>query len=175
MGSGGARVLIVGLSINGAAIVTSVSYAGVAMNHLGTESANGNTVDMWWLLDPTPGTNTIQVAATGNRRTVGGAASFTDVASVGGFTAASGRGGTASVIVASLGQVIVDTVATTGNALPISPAAGQTERWNNQTGSGGGDAVGGGSSRGGLLSVATAWQLQGNENWSIGATTLRPC
>jgi hypothetical protein len=80
---------------------------------------------------------------------------------------------TASILSLNLSQVMIDTIASDGNAAPISTGSGQTQRWNRATGSSGSDIVGGGSTKGvGLLLNSMSWRLASSRDWAMGVTVL---
>lgn len=98
VGAGQNHILIVGVSFRDASTDTlnSVTYGGAPLTYIGgiTDTGEGkNRVEMWKLVPPAVGTNTIQLTFSGNVRVVGGAVSFTGVdqtTSHGAFTPATG-------------------------------------------------------------------------------------
>lgn len=140
VGAGSNRILVVGVSIRNSAgqTVSSVTYAGVGLTFIGAQSNGTNSrIEMWRLLAPATGTNSIVVTMSAGAHFVGGAASFTGVdqtTPLGTFVSATGNTSTPTVNASSAtGEVVIDTLAMRGSADTItSVGAGQTQRWANQ-------------------------------------------
>jgi hypothetical protein len=178
---GTGRGLVVGLSLQAnQGTVQSVTYNGVALTEIGSRTRNGVQVQMWWLANPSTGTASISVTTSGAVKIVGGATSFLGVSSSNPIDSFSSNVGTssnasvsASILSLNLSQVMIDTVASDGNAVPIAPGGGQTSRWNRATGSSGGDMVGGGSTDDvELLFNNMSWSLDTSRDWAIGVMVL---
>ena len=96
-------------------------------------------------------------------------------------TAASNKGKstTASVSVSSAaGELVVDAVGRRSDVTsnPISPGAGQTQRWNTHTGanSATNGATGGASEKAGAATVPMSWTWSGSIEWAIAGVSLKP-
>ncbi len=182
VGSGTNRILIVGVSlVRGDATVSSVTYGGVSLTSIGALSDSGNNtrMEMWKLVAPTAGTASIVVTLSAAKRIVGGAVSFTGVNQTvphGTFASNSLSGGGSSTpsvnVSGASGELVIDTLATQGDADPAT--ASQTQQWSRDTSSGSGaDVIGGGSTKAGASSVTMSWTLSRNRPWSIGAVSLK--
>jgi hypothetical protein len=134
---------------------------------------------MWYLLQPPAGTANVVVSLSGSANTVGGAVSFFGVdqaAPIGPFVSASGTGRLPLVLaISAQGDVVVDTLAATGDAVSASALPQQQERWNDQTGTASGDVIGAGSTAARGPSVAMAWSLATSRPWALGTVSLKPC
>src|SRR6266508_2363923 len=146
------RILLVGVSFrDGNQSVTTVSYGGTGLTFIGFQNApgNGNRVEHWYLTDPPTGTANVIVTLPAARNVVGGAVSFAHVdqtTPLGTFASGSGTSTSPSVVLSTAtGQVVVDTLSSDGDAVAATADPAQTEQWNSQTGTGGGDALGAGS------------------------------
>lgn len=64
--SGTNRMLFVGLSINTSRTVSSVTYGGVAMTKINTQSSGGITCELWYLINPTVGANNVVATFSGS-------------------------------------------------------------------------------------------------------------
>lgn len=185
--SGNARVLIVGASFRrqGTAVVTSVFYGSQPLTFIsGGSSTDMNSkyrAELWYLVAPNVGMNTITVNFSGALDSaVGGAVSYFGVnqaAPVGTGAGTGGITGPPTVVVSSAtGELVVDCVAVKGNNNnSISVGPGQTQRWNNRTGNNlNTHTIGGGSTEPGAASVTMSWTVVSNEQWAIAAAPLRP-
>ncbi|MGH9443509.1 MAG: C25 family cysteine peptidase [Thermoanaerobaculia bacterium] len=186
------RYLLVGVSMNIApdenATVASVTYDGILMNLIGvqnsTNGSNDRRIEMWELVNPPSGTFDVVVTktstGTGTVGVTAGAIGFTGVdqeTPSRNFNSAQGSSNTPSVIVTSVANdVVVDTVAGRGDKT-LTVGAGQTSRWNLNSGgtSTTADVRGGGSTEPGAGTVTMSWTLSGNsQRWAIGGVSLQP-
>lgn len=181
VGTGTDRVLVVGLSVRqGNRAVTSITYAGLPMSLVGTQTDGLNVVRMslYILAAPPSGTANVTVTLSGQANFSGGAASFTGVyqsGPVAGFASAGGSSAAAVVTMpAAPGEVVVDTVAVQQNAGAVVPGGGQSPLWNVATGNSGNDVGGGGSTAPGAASVTMFWSFAAARPWAAGAARLRP-
>jgi len=181
VGAGSNRVLVVGVSNrDGTRTVSTVTYGGVALTRIGLQNGAGtaNRVELWRLIAPATGTANIIVTLSGSTETVAGAVSYTGVDQTtpfGTFASASGTSTAPSVAVTSAsGEVVMDVVAANGDSDGATVGTGQTQRWNDFTGTGGGDIHGAGSTEPGAASVTMAWTLVASKAWAIGAVPVKP-
>lgn len=182
IGAGGSnRFLLVGISIrdsNPPDTVSSATFAGQNLTFIGRKSYNRDaSIEMWYLLNPPTGTNTVTVTLTGTADLVGGATSWTGVnqaSPLGTFASAGGGFNTTpSVEVSSTaGEVVVDVATRPDSCVGNNTVGpGQTQRWNRcQTP---GDTRGLGSSESGASTVTMSWTI-GSEVWAIGAVPIKP-
>jgi len=191
VGSGSNGILIVGLSGFKNDPATSVTFGARSLSRVGNRLGFANVnVELWSLLDPTTGTDTITVILSSDNFLAGGSVSYFNVAGTG-TVASADDGGTpgtsASVTVSSsnAGDLVVDTLgaynALSGliGASPVtaSQGSGQSQRWN----SGPLNAlpvpaffVGGGSDKPASSPVTMTWSFSTSSYWSLIAVPLIP-
>ncbi|NTW30838.1 MAG: tail fiber domain-containing protein, partial [Candidatus Moranbacteria bacterium] len=173
-GTGNNRILIVGVSIDGAGSgVSSMTYAGDSLTKI-AEQTSGGTVEaqLWYLVNPDSGSNTLAVTMINNSEAFSvGAMTFEGVNQsnpIGTYASAYGDSTAASVTVSSgTGQMVVDVVAS-DDGVSVSPGSGQTERWDNYDSY----TTGGGSTENGASSVTMSWTVP-NDNWAIIGVPLK--
>jgi uncharacterized repeat protein (TIGR01451 family) len=182
-------LLLVGVSVNitnsPTAGLVGVTYNGTPLNFAGAHNDAGNTrrVEMWYLLAPVSGTNSVVVSvnipAAATIGVVAGAVTFTGVdqtVPLGGFVSADGAAGTFSQlnVPSVVNGMILDTLAIGGNRTITVPAY-QTQQWKASSGiSGTRDASGSGSTRAGAPSLPFSETFNGASNWSVGAVSINP-
>jgi uncharacterized repeat protein (TIGR01451 family) len=181
------RVLVVGVSINVAgnsgSSVTAISYNGAALTKsFAFDPGNNFRVEMWYLVNPATGSNTVQLTVnknTGNKMgVVVGAIDFTNAdqtSPIRGSATASGNNDTISISVPSaVNDVVLDTISVVGNDNVTAFGTNQTSQWTNRSGTTGQDDRGAGSTRAGAPSVPMTENLSAANNWSDGAVSIRP-
>lgn len=178
------RYLVVGismLSVIGSS-VTGITYNGVAMTFLGSRASVSGAVrvELWGLVAPATGTNSIAVTLSAGLDSIGSASSYNGVHQVSpaegeadaSATNVGAADATVNVVTVAVGDMVVDIVATDDTAITVG--AGQTSR-NNQTGALGSGAM---SSEGPISpagSVTMSWTaVAALATWSIAAIALRP-
>ncbi len=183
------RLLLVGVDMNisgqTGTTVSGVTYNGIAMTQVGAHNDAGPSrrVEMWSLLAPANGTFNIVVTVTlpaaGTVGVAAGATTFTGVdqtVPLGTFVSANGAGIAYSQLDAPsvVNGMVLDTVAVGGNRTVTVPAW-QAQQWNQNTGGGGTDVTGTGSTRAGAPSLPFSETFTGgNSNWSMGAVSINP-
>jgi len=182
------RLLLVGISMNISGVtgttVTGVTYNGTALTFVGAHNDAGPSrrVEMWSLLAPASGTNTIVVTvnlpAGGNVGVVAGATTFTGVdqtVPLGTFVSANGAAGANSQldVPSVVNGMVLDTLAI-GGAQTATVPAWQTSQWNVASGVGNRDVTGTGSSRPGAPSLPFSETFSAASNWSLGAISINP-
>jgi hypothetical protein len=172
------RILIVGISLIGVNPIASVTYGGVPLTLIGAVNrGTTNRTEMWSLLAPPVGTANVVVTMSVAGRVAGGSTSFTGVdqtTPLNTFASANGQSTTPAVNVPSAaGQLVVDTVTGPGDATPLTPGAGQTQRWQTTAGGGSNPLSGGSTKAGAAGTVPMTWTM-GNHPWSIAAVSLIP-
>jgi hypothetical protein len=184
VGTGGNRILIVGVSIRNSSsqTVSGVTYAGAPLTNIGVRD-NGTVVriEMWGLVNPPSGTANVVVtlSSAADAKTVCGATSWTGVhqtTPLGTFVSATGSTNAPTVNATSATtEVVHDTVAAQGT-VTATVGAGQTQRWN--AGTSGGSAAsnvrGAGSTEPGAATVTMSYSLSASASWAIGAVSLKP-
>lgn len=177
VGAGKNRILIVGIALADTSdSVSSVTYAGTALTRI-TSIQAGNSVEMWSLLAPPVGTANLVATWTANRDMVGWSGSFTNVDQtnpIRNSAVANDNSTTPNITVASLaGDLVVDTLSANGDAGSLTAGAGQTEIFQNTTGTSGGDCRGASSHEPGAPSVTMSWLAGSAKNWGIAAVALQ--
>ncbi|HEX9895911.1 MAG TPA: hypothetical protein VGA78_18410, partial [Gemmatimonadales bacterium] len=190
--SGTNKVLVVGVNIYHAtsgtmASVASMTYAGQPMTFLATAIDNAafgsNRIrsELWYIKDPTTGTNDVFMTFDINCRAVAGAITFTGVDQTTPFGSAGTNGGndtTPTVTLSSAaGELVVDTVGIRNiatNTVTLTAGANQTERYNDRTGIDDTNSVGAGSEEAGAGSVTMSWTSSEARLWAIVAAPLKP-
>ncbi|HTW32505.1 MAG TPA: hypothetical protein VMD76_12560, partial [Candidatus Sulfotelmatobacter sp.] len=181
--------LLVGVSINitnsTATAVTGITYGGKALSKVGSQVDAGNTrrVEIWSLLAPATGTNSIVVSVDiPTAKTVGaaaGATTFTGVdqtVPLGTFVSANGAAGTYSEldVPSVVNGMVLDTLAI-GGGQTATVSGPQVQQWNLNTGGNANtDVTATGSSRTGAPSVPISETFSAASNWSLGAVSLNP-
>ncbi len=130
------RLLVVGVTADQAGnAVQAVSYAGIAMSRLGwqTSGSGRQRAELWYLVGPPVGTNTVALRMSWQDDVVAGATSYSGVnqsTPFGTFRAATATTGQACITLANEPAPLVATVqAVSGNAGNIYPGPGQLLRW----------------------------------------------
>ncbi len=169
------RLLVVGVSVSGGNTVSTITYAGVTLTKAGHIASSGfDRAEMWYLIAPATGTNTITVTLAGVARAILGATSWTathQTTPVG--TLATGTGtGTAPLATATSETTgyVADTLAT-----PEVPTVGvgQSQRWNAGYTFWGISDYGAGSTEIGAVSVPMTWTLPNANTWAIAALPIK--
>ncbi len=198
VGGAANRALFVGVSTAATGIgapsarVTSVTYGAQTL----TRVTNGfraspdlnNAVELFLLVNPTSGTNTITVNLfpTAANYVVGGSVSFGGVsqtAPTGAFVSATNalnaptNTATVNVTDSVAGDVVLDVLGTSFNAQSVVPNAGQIRRWRQLDDTPNPPppfSVGAGSTKPGASpTVTTGWTLQNAQNWALGAIAVK--
>ncbi len=182
--SGINRYLVVGIAmLSLAQTVSNITYNGVALSLLGTKASISGAarIELWGLVAPATGSNTIAVTLSGSIASAGCAASYTGVhqtVSTEAFNSAQATNvgaadATVNVTTIANNDWVVDIVATDDTAITIG--TGNTSR-NNVTGVGGSGAMGDtGGSISPAASTTMSWTNIGALNtWAIGGIALRP-
>ena len=176
IGSGGNRILIVGVSIAaGSAVpsVSSVTYGGVNLTFINAVSApDVRRSEMWYLLNPTSGTADIVVTLSGVPYAVlVGGSSFYNVnqsVPLGTSNTATGWSATPSVTVSSaVNDLVIDNLV--GYTYITAAGAGQTEMWRNNIST----RPGAGSTEPGATSVEMSWTIDAG-TYALMAVPIKP-
>lgn len=181
--SGNSRYLVVGIAmLSLAQTVSGITYNSVAMTFLGAKNSVSGAarVELWGLIAPTTGTNTIAVTLTGAIASAGSACSFTGVHQTSpteGFNSAQATNvgaadATVDVTTVADNDWVIDQVATDDTAITVG--AGQTQR-SNVTGAGGSGAMSTEGPKTPAGVVTMSWANVGAlATWSIASIALRP-
>ncbi len=180
--SGVNRLLVVGVSKRSYNSVTSVTYNGVALTKSGAVQAGSGDFsrsELWYLVNPPTGTNTIVVTPGGNDWMQTGAISFTganQITPLGIFASNFGGSGvtSASVNVTSApGEIVVDALTFWNTTTDATKGASQTLQWSTSS-----DNAwnGRGSTQSGANSVTMSWTIpsSGAQGWALTAVSIKP-
>jgi hypothetical protein len=177
VGSGSNGILIVGVSmlLQHAPTAVTVTYGASTLTFIGAQNDPSDFMraEMWYLPNPPTGTAPITVtfSAPGSQLAAGGSVSYFNVASVGSSNSVNGAGSLASVTVnANPGDLVVDTLVA-DSLPPITPGAGQTQRWSLSPSAG---WVGAGSDKTAASPVTMTWNLVPVSKWALVAVQLQP-
>lgn len=181
--TGSNRYLVVGVSMLSVAgsNVSGVTYGGVAMTFLGAIASGSGAIrsELWGLISPATGSNTVEVTLSAALDSIAGATSFTGVnqtSPIEGYNSATATNvgaadATVNVTTVADNDWVVDCVATSDTAITVG--AGQTSR-NNVTGTLGSGAMSTEGPKTPAGSVTMNWTDVGAAaTWSIGAIGLR--
>jgi len=193
--SGSNRILLVGVHTrDGNTTVNSVTWGtgsacagtcdpttclcALTLVGLAVAPGNKNMVQIWQLLAPPVATANVTITINPAKNIAAGAVSYFGVdqtTPLGTPVTNAGTASPATVTVSSArGELVVDAVSVDGDALSLTAAAGQTQQYNTETGTKGGNIIAGGSTKAGAASVTMSWTLGTNKDWSIIAVALKP-
>jgi CSLREA domain-containing protein len=178
--SGTDRLMLVGVSINNEDFetVSSVTYNGVALTHVGSATeADDAVVEIWRLVNPPTGTHNVVItfSAVLTREAVAGVMTFTGVdqtTPLGTFASAiDNDSGPASVIVSSAaGELVFGVVSAESSVLSTAAVAPSSQRWNLFQGI----QYGAGATQAGAASVTMSWTFNGSDHWAAGGVSIKP-
>lgn len=72
------------------------------------------------------------------------------------------------------GEVVIDVLSANEGRTTMTPGAGQTQQWNNRSGSGRREVRGAGSTSPGAASVTMSWRLNRRQRFALGAVSIIP-
>jgi hypothetical protein len=177
------RLLLVGVSLrrDNNQLVSSVSYGGAAMTYLGAVNNDPYVrVELWYLIAPALGSNSLSVNLNATGRFVVGVASFNAVDQTSPLQLPASFNSGQSIFpyvqltTASDNAWAVAVLGAESNSGQIL-GFNQTSLWNNPS-PGNPRIQGAGAYHGPVSppSTITLWWLRGNDPWSIGAVVLQP-
>lgn len=164
----------VGLGGSDSGVTTTVTYNGVSMTSAGKAHANNQPqgyTEMFYLVSPAIGTNTVIVTASASRALTGGSVSFAgvdQVTPVSNVTTGFGDGGTASVTVSSATDNMVVSSIASGSEVT---ASANTLQWRNNFSNSFGAGNGAESSDTGASSVLMSFSLT-SDWWGMVGMSL---
>jgi hypothetical protein len=180
--SGSNRLMLVGVSMTketgGVPSVTTLTYNGVSLTLVGTQSTSDNKgrIEIWQLIAPAIGTHDVvgNLSGAPDGATIG-VMTFTGVnqsTPLGPFVSDLADSGSASVTVSSgADELVFDTLAVEGSTnKDLIPDASQTERWDLFQAPA---ANGGASTEPGAASVVMSWSFP-TDKWAIGGVSIKP-
>jgi|GEM_PF-2380773 len=177
--TGSNTILFVGIASNAASqkYPTLVTYNSVAMTSVATSTNGGLTVNLFYLVAPTGGANTVSVTLSGTANAViCGASSYTGVdqtTPLGTAATATGTSVTPSVNVTSAtNELVVDVMAATVISTPSADAS-QTSRYATFVSAGSKSTGSGSSDEAGASSVTMSWSIS-SAPWAIIGVPMKP-
>lgn len=180
---GSNRYLVVGVGmLSLAQTVSGITYNSIALTFLGAQSSVSGAarVELWGLVNPATGSNTVAVTLTGAIASAATAASYdwvhqttpTEAFSSTQATNVGAADATVNVITVADNDWVVDIVATDDTAITVG--AGQVQR-SNVTGAGGSAANSDEGPKTPAGSVTMSWtNIAALATWAIAAIALRP-
>lgn len=182
--TGSNRYLTVGISMLsvGGSSVTGITYSGIALSLIKAQASGAGAIrsELWGLVAPATGSNTIAVTLSASLDSAAGAVSYTGVEQTTPYEAANSATATnvgaadATVNVTTIANNdwTFDNVATDDTAITVG--AGQTSR-NNVTGTLGSGAMSSEGPKTPAGSVTMSWtNVDALKTWAIVAAGLRP-
>ncbi len=168
--------MLVGISMNPSGeTVSSVTYNGVNLTHVGTQEDGAALarVEIWSLVAPDTGTHDVVVNFTdlGHKGASVGVMTFTGVnqtTPTQAFSGDSGLSTSASTTVASATDDLVFGVVAVEKGTAVTPGAGQTEYWDIDVNA----TNGAGTTEAGAASVTTSW-TNDLKKWSAAAVSIQ--
>ncbi len=173
------RLMIVSVSSRGR-LVSTVTYGGIPLDLLGSETSNSDAYTfLYALISPPVGLDTVIVTFTsslgGNNAGIVGVTTYynTDpINPIRSYASMPGNNSTPTLNVPSATDELVHDVMAQRQETTNSAGAGQTIRWNIDSG---GEAKGAGSTKAGAPgSVTMTWNLGGSNRWSMSGISIRP-
>jgi len=164
--------------------VTGITYNGVALTRAGfhNDSTNVRRVEMWYLVAPASGNNSVVVTESivgrGSVPTAVGVTTFTgadQTSAIRSFSSNDGSSDAANVTVSSgPDDMVIDTLAIDGAHTVTSGTGTQVQQWALATGAAATDVYGYGSTHGGAANVPMSEILSGSILWSDAALSIQP-
>lgn len=175
------RLLVVVVSIRDAQdTVSSVTFGATPLSLLGTRNSADSAarVELWYLVAPPPGWDSVRVQLSKVSDVVAGALSLSgaDQASPFGAWGASGsvtsQSDTAALVLPSaMGDLVIAALAVNGNPKGLTVYPGQTALWSSVLGS---TAAGAGGTLPGADTVTVGWTFGQGAKWAMGAVSVHP-
>ncbi|MBU2562778.1 MAG: LamG domain-containing protein, partial [Nanoarchaeota archaeon] len=180
IGSGMSKILLVGVAhdVGSATLVSNITYGGANFTRLnGSVASTTNGGEMWYLVNPVQGTDTILVTLGSSTKVAAGAQSYFGVNQTTPFSASVADGGTdvsATITIPSAsGELVVDSLTKRVLTEAVTPDASQTQRYNiGSSGAGDTDVYAAGSSKPGDTSVDMNWIWGSSRRWVLIAGSL---
>ena len=175
--AGDSRLLVVGVSIFLSGTVTSITYNSVGLTFIRADAQGAYRSELWYLIKPALGSNTITVNLSVSLTSIAGATSLTGVDQNFPVTANNGANGTNNPASVSITTVkdndwVIDTLATSLATAP-TVGSGQAQRWNQSGALGSGT----GSTKGPISPpAATTMQWTGlgvPDSWALSAAAIK--
>jgi hypothetical protein len=171
------RILIVSVSLAEVVAVSAITYAGQPLSFLVEQDASPTFerlhLEVWYLLNPPTGSNTIDVSLPSTVPIVGGAHSYGDVAQQAptGISVAADRSSAAAVnLTAAATGLLIDFLAKEANPA-MSPVVAQELAWDLV---GPGYARFGSSRKYGTAPTTMTWTFGTGDQWALIALIIEP-
>lgn len=177
--TGSSQVLLVNVSLFATGSVSTITYNSINLTKVRSDAIGIYRNEIWSLDKPTYGSNTVTVNLSTSLTSIASSASYSNVdvndksiVANAGTTGSGVSTPTVSITTDAINQWVVDGISTSDAS--ISPAAGQTQRDNNN----GALGTGGVSDKGPVAtasSVTMQWGAVGlTDSWAYGAVVLDP-
>lgn len=173
---GSQRLLVVGVSVFAAGTVSSITYNGINLTFIRADENGIYRTELWYLIAPDTGSNTIVVTLSASLTSIAGAVSYTGVdpyTAIEANNGANGVGTEATVVVTTVldGDWVVDCASTSDTAITVGD--GQSSRVN-ATGALGTGAMSDEGPKSPVGSVTMNWTAIGAlDSWAISSVALR--
>ncbi|OGH16329.1 MAG: hypothetical protein A3C97_03240, partial [Candidatus Levybacteria bacterium RIFCSPHIGHO2_02_FULL_37_11] len=169
-GTGGNRMLIVAVTTDvSIRTVSSITYNGVSLAPIpGCQYTSYTNLEMWYLANPSSGSNTVSITLNGSGTWIASAVSYSGVAQTDPFRAScqteSGSSGTDATldVTSQYGDKTIDLINYPAFSPTLAAGSGQTDRWN--------VAYGGGNYRAAYSDESAAGATT-NMGWAIGGAS----
>ena len=172
------RCLIVGVSIFASGSVTSITYNGVALTFIRSDTNGVYRSELWQLVAPATGSNTVEVTLSASLTSIANAQSYSEVNQTTPIDANNGGNGTGNPASASV-TTVTDKDRVVGN-LVTQTASGVTSQANQAPRTTNTGALGTASSDDkGIIDTAGSVSLQWNnitvlQSWAVSLAALKP-
>ena len=184
VGTGPARFLVLGVALQPAsASVSSASFGGKPLLRIGARSGGTCRTELWGLVAPASGSQSVKVTLSGSPTVVAGASSYTGVNPrdpTGNYASHTGNGNAPQSLSVSVAidanDYTVDVLCGAGAGSAPTTKAGpdQTQRWQRSSGKVTGVGSTQPNTRGGRATMSWTLGGSGNIDWSISTTPLNP-
>ena len=161
--SGNSRLLVVSFAGAAGNSVTSGTYAGQSLIKLTGSSYGGATAELWYLINPPTGSNTVSLTLSNGEKSSAGATTYTNVNQSSPFRTTNTEGSSDTSYNATVSgdntDLVIDMISTyTATSIPNGS---QTERFYCPAGSVGAGSTAQGSTKAGGSSVTMTWTNDG--------------
>lgn len=172
------RCLVVGVSVFATGTVSTITYNSVSMTFIRSDTNGVYRSELWQLVAPATGSNTVEVTLSASLTSIANAQSYSEVDQTTPIDADNGNNGTGNPASASV-TTITDADRVVGN-LSTQTASGVTSQANQAPRTTNTGALGTASSDDkGIIDIAGATTLQWNnitalQSWAVSLAALKP-
>jgi hypothetical protein len=173
--SGSNRLLIVGVAIFAAGSVTSITYNGVNLTKIRNDTQGVYNSELWYLVAPATGTNTVTVTLNASLTSIAVSVSFTGVAQTGSISSNAASTGSGAICQNNITTIEANdwciSVIATGAPI-ITCTSGTQDR--NTAGVLGTGAISHLGPVASPSSNALSWDLGGTNSYTMSGAALKP-